>query len=544
MSRRPLDARWSVAAWVVASACAGGGPDDAPPDPPATGVPVALSHTPAAACEASGWTREAVPRLADDADMPRDLLGGAFAVADLDQDGLRELVFLGLDTARAFTAVPRSGGQAPSLVAADAWLTGLPLSRLTAVVVWDGDGDGDDDLLFVRWREPLVYARNDGAPPLVDASAAVGIDGVSGPFLGAAVGDPDGDGDLDLYLPGYGDKPPTFATPVETTAAGEPGALLLRGPEGAYVDATAWLPAAAQEAYNFGGLFFDQDRDGFDDLFTIHDFGWTRPNQLLRGGADGLTPDPAPGFGIPFAGMGVDLADVNEDGEADLAQSSWLEVSLLVPDAGVYYEEATLRGLTPDGLAPRQQFFGWGTALSDLDGDGLLDLAMGFGHWDEWGGLEAQRDALWVQQADGSYLDEADVLGLDDPGATRGLMVTDLTGDGRAAMVTRRQREGGRIDVGPCPAGGRLHVELRQGGLNAAAVGAEVTLRTRDRQRRAWVLAGSHHLFASGPPEVAFTWAPGEVPEGTARVVVRWPDGQESVVPDAPASGRLRIMRR
>jgi hypothetical protein len=85
----------------------------------------------------------------------------------------------------------------------------------SGVVVWDYDGDGDEDLFFVD-SGPLpnyqgepprsVLFRNDGdggAGRFVDVTDRSGLR-LASYGMGATAGDVDGDGDLDLFATAFG----------------------------------------------------------------------------------------------------------------------------------------------------------------------------------------------------------------------------------------------------------------------------------------------------------------------------------------------------
>jgi hypothetical protein len=65
----------------------------------------------------------------------------------------------------------------------------------------DYNNDGNLDILLVGPR-PALYA-GDGKGHFSDVTAAAGLGGLTGHFLGCAAGDVDGDGNTDLYLSGY-----------------------------------------------------------------------------------------------------------------------------------------------------------------------------------------------------------------------------------------------------------------------------------------------------------------------------------------------------
>src|SRR5262245_9439228 len=85
---------------------------------------------------------------------------------------------------------------------------GLPPDRddTRAVARGDVDGDGDLDVVFGNWGQPSRLCLNDGSGIFSDATAARMP--VPGPIytMAVALGDVDGDGDLDLVLGGYGQQ--------------------------------------------------------------------------------------------------------------------------------------------------------------------------------------------------------------------------------------------------------------------------------------------------------------------------------------------------
>jgi tetratricopeptide (TPR) repeat protein len=68
----------------------------------------------------------------------------------------------------------------------------------------DYDGDGDLDLVVTRYGTNLLY-RNDGDGTFTEISEKTGLGGLEGFWTGASWADFDRDGDLDLYICGYVD---------------------------------------------------------------------------------------------------------------------------------------------------------------------------------------------------------------------------------------------------------------------------------------------------------------------------------------------------
>ena len=143
----------------------------------------------------------------------------------------------------------------------------LPETMGPGCAFLDYDGDDDPDLLLVNgstWpgdSAPSTPAtthlyRNDGGK-LTDVSAVSGL-GVTLYAMGAAVGDYDNDGDVDVYL----------------TCVGENH--LYRNDGGKFVDVTVQSATAGDpEAWSTSAGFFDSDNDGDLDLFVCNYVQWS-----------------------------------------------------------------------------------------------------------------------------------------------------------------------------------------------------------------------------------------------------------------------------
>jgi hypothetical protein len=145
----------------------------------------------------------------------------------------------------------------------------LPETMGGGAAFLDYDGDGDQDLFFVNatsWEEDATadpgpghaLYRNDGEGHFENATAGSGLDARCY-GMGAAVGDYDGDGRIDLFV----------------TAVGRN--RLYRNTESGFVDVSAEAGVAGSEdQWTTSAGFFDYDRDGDLDLFVCHYVRWSR----------------------------------------------------------------------------------------------------------------------------------------------------------------------------------------------------------------------------------------------------------------------------
>ncbi|MCA9751413.1 MAG: VCBS repeat-containing protein, partial [Gemmatimonadetes bacterium] len=134
----------------------------------------------------------------------------------------------------------------------------------------DYDNDGDQDLLLVNstyWpddertstvRPTSVLYRNDGAGAFTNVTLATGL-GLECYGMGAAVGDYDNDGDVDVFITAVGVN------------------HLLRNDDGVFADATANAGVAGDaKDWSTGAAFFDADNDGDLDLLVCNYIRWSR----------------------------------------------------------------------------------------------------------------------------------------------------------------------------------------------------------------------------------------------------------------------------
>ncbi|MBI4903301.1 MAG: CRTAC1 family protein [Acidobacteria bacterium] len=259
----------------------------------------------------------------------------------------------------------------------------------------DYDNDGDLDVFFVQGgsvEDPSSgpgnrFFRNELIPGgqlrFTDITRTAGLDH-RGYGMGAATGDFDNDGHMDLLVTNYGAN-----------------VLYRNRGNGAFEDVTAQSPAIRKaDTWSSSASFFDYDRDGWQDLVILTYVDFTLKNhqqcKTAAGEADYCTPvvyRPVPArlfhnekgrfvdvttrAGLDRAkgpGLGVQAIDANQDGWLDLfvandtaANHLWINQK-----NGTFLEKALELGtaFAEDGL-PRA---GMGVAAGDYNQDGRDDL--------------------------------------------------------------------------------------------------------------------------------------------------------------------------
>ena len=469
------------------------------------------------------------------------LPGSGVLVANLTGDATPEILFAGVGWIAAYGW---DGEEWVDIVST--LMPEVEVGRASTFSAADYDGDGDLDV-FVGSGGPNQLLRNDEGV-LVDVSAESGLAGPEWFTVSGSWADFDRDGDLDLMVGNYGTGPEAGSVLLRPA---HPSELYRNQGDGTFVDISDQLPLEVQAGFVFMTGWVDLDRDGWPDLLSLHDFGWVRQqSHVVHNDRGRLSVDWATAFHPNYAGMGLAIGDLDQDGGVEIAQTSASDLSLRFaqpePVAKVGWawpiESASAYRLYVD-VMDRGQRFGWGLDLADIDNDGDEDLPVVFGWWSEY-------PDMWVDQHDGLYLydaaersfeDRGAYWGVNDTAAGRGLAVADINGDGWPDLVKRQLGLAPNVVyTSRCGEAHWLRVQLRDDATaNRFGIGARLELTAGDRRWTRWIHAGSRSMFAGTPPEAHIGLAESEA----AELTVVWPDGQVSVLGEVTADQVLTVRR-
>ena len=248
----------------------------------------------------------------------------------------------------------------------------------------DFDNDGWVDLYLTR-RGPDQLFRNNGDGTFADVSARAGTRqprwSISASFV-----DFDRDGWLDLYVANYVDHDPDRECTTDLGAREYcgpqgfmpvPDRLYRNRGDGTFADVTAEAQVAREYGPAMGVVAADLDADGWPDLYVANDM---QENQLWINRQDGTFRNDALLAGVALnqagaveAGMGVDAGDIDNDGDDDLFLTHLdAQTNTLYVNDGGGLFEDRS---TMSGLgATSVPSTGFGTLWFDFDNDGWLDI--------------------------------------------------------------------------------------------------------------------------------------------------------------------------
>jgi len=410
--------------------------------------------------------------------------------------------------------------------------------------VGDYDSDGRLDFLLTNAGTDRLF-RNLGNGQFKDQAKFAGVD-FDGWSTNCAFADLDSDGDLDLYVAHYVDVSRNAALVCTTGSevqtgycspiaySGVPDSLYINQGNGTFVEKglSNGLNQSANER-GYGVIISDLDGDHQPDIYVANDGsvnrvyinqgqGKFKDNSLFSGAGLNLN-------GQVEAGMGVDLGDVNGDGQRELYVSHFaIETNTLYRAlGGGLFEDATHRY----GLAvPSSRMVGWGVKFIDFDNDGDLDLAVANGHIQKnISSIEsrltyAQRNQLFENDAGQRFLPVGAKAGIvwQKAAVSRGLASADFNSDGRLDLLTTNTNSQVDLLLNQHPSKNRwLGIRLVGPPENRFAIGARITLTSNQQSQIREVSSGGSFLSQS---ELRQHFGLGPNP-GKVTVEVRWPNG-------------------
>lgn len=518
--------------------------------------------------------------------------GSSIALGDIDGDGLdNDYCFIDPRTdAILVGCVPGTKDRYPLTALNPGKLVDATMAPMGALIC-DLNEDGLEDILVYYWgRTPIAFLHQKGE---LSKTAFAPKELIAGPnahdnrWFSCAVtqADFDGDGHKDLLVCNYFKDGSRI---LDAKAKGQEelhdsksksynGGLkhFLLWDKGGYKEVKSNLSDDVLRGWTVAAASADINGDLLPEIYLANDLGpdrlllnQSKPGALnfsiVEGKRDMMTPASSVLGRDSYKGMGVDFADVNNDGKFDIyvsniaAEYGFMESHFLwlsEPQSGTktpQYKQAS------EDLNLSRSGWGWDARLADFDNDGKLEAmqATGFlkGKTNRWPELQAlgtgndqmmhdarnwpsfkpgddinghEPNAFFVRAQDGRYYNITKEVGLSEPMVSRGIAIADVDGDGDLDFAVANQWEPSYFYRNDSHDKNKfLSLRLEEGPKNLTAVGAVAKLHYPDgRQAIAQVDGGSGH---SGKRSSEIHFGLGDV-SASVPVDLLWRDSQGKV---------------
>jgi hypothetical protein len=420
------------------------------------------------------------------------------------------------------------------------------------VAVGDYDNDGWPDMFVTAYGQCILYKNNhDGT--FTDVTSKAGL-ATPGWTTSAVWFDYDNDGRLDLFVCSFVDYSGAHKLECGNNQIGRnyycvprvfrPTASFLYHNEGngTFTEVSGGTVIATTLGKGLGVVATDINNDGRMDLFVAND---TVQNFLYvnRGpGANGqwnwdeIALQAGVGFsetGRPRSGMGVDSADLNDDGWQDLfvANVDHERYSVYLNNKNETFTDAAY----DDGVAQDTRLMsGWGLKYFDYDNDGEVDLLLANGHPDDmidFYSIQVKYKEpllLYHHGEDGRLHDVSKIAGpvFQKDFAARGMAVGDYNNDGAIDAIIG-VNGGAPVLLRNNAARGNnwLGIKLEGVTCNRDAIGARIVWRANGKRRQRLKTSGGSYLSSHDPREVLGIGTAARVDE----LEIHWPGPSKHV---------------
>jgi enediyne biosynthesis protein E4 len=539
--------------------------------------------------------------------------GAGVAIGDIDNDGLPDVFLTGnMVSSRLywnkgdmrFADITKPAG-----VTTDRWATGATMVDINS----DGYLDIYVSVSGPPWFKPRQRANllfiNNGDRTFTEAAAQYRI-ADSGFTTHAVFLDYDRDGYLDLYV--LNNCPEDFARDeaerhpagVRSESTCSYDQLYRNNRVGTFTNVSREAGILREVGYGLGVAVADISGDGWPDIYVSNDI--TPDDVLYVNNKDGTFTDRAAAWlkHTSFAGMGIDIADFNNDGWPDILQVDMMPEALSarkrMSGSTTYDEAVDLRrrgfhpaytlntlqlnsGVTAQGDVIFSEIarlagvaytdWSWSALFGDYDNDGYKDILITSGYpkavtdYDYQAamfGLRGIRDphvakqrelALLKQlrsyqvpnhvfrnEGDLTFTDQTRAWGMDQPGFSYGAASADLNNDGRLDLVVNNIDAPASIYENVRPTDESSHyLQIELQGENPNTRGIGSTLILTAGGQKQYVYASPSRGYMSTVDD-RIHFGLGRATRVDSLEVI-WPDGRSQTLTDVPVD-RLVILKQ
>lgn len=494
--------------------------------------------------------------------FPQPMRGGV-AVLDYDNDGRLDIFFT---NGAQFPERKRTDPSYYNLllrqkpdgtfedVTEQAGLAGVDLDFNFGVAAGDYDNDGWTDLFIATAGRNVLY-RNLGNGRFRDVTAASGIGTKPANTLSVAAAwfDYDRDGLLDLFVSNYTIWSPEtdhrcamsdmdlYCDPRRYLSV--PHQLFRNLGKGKFADVSEKVHLNEAPGKGMGVAIADFNEDGWPDVFVAND---TDPNFLFLNRQGKYLEETGLQLGVAYnenaqagSSMGCDAKDYDNDGRVDIFYNNLRsQIWGLLRNTGETFELVS----TPTRITYLSRpFSGWSNGFIDYNNDGWKDIYSSNGDVDEFNELSPQNDTMFENVEGKYFIDVSAELGSDftRKGFQRGSAFADLNNDGAMDLIVTSLNARPRILINSgVPGRHWLLVELTGRTSPRDVIGAKVKVTTASGRTLYNHVAVSVGFMGSSDRRVHF----GLGEEDRVRSVeITWPGGARQRLENVRADQILKV---
>ena len=412
---------------------------------------------------------ESAATMGVDATYGLSYLGGGVSFWDFDNDGLDDITYA--TTAGEETHFYKNKGGSFSRVD-----LGINDTYETKQVLWvDFDNDGDYDFFATSLGGLNKLYENNGAMVFKDITMTSGLFLEDLYTFGAAFGDIDNDGDLDVFL-----------TQRDVITKDQYNYLYLNT-DGHFTEITESAGLFLGNDLSFCASFFDYDNDGDQDLYVSND-KYTKSNKLYKNNGDLTFEDVSvvSGAGIIIDAMSTTIGDYNADGWFDIYVTNTTQGNYQLRNNG----DGTFTNVA-EQLGTAFYSIGWGAVYLDADNDTDLDLYVS----GMLSGSDGRLPSAFYKNNGGSFTIPANIGLIGDTRKSFSNAIGDVDNDGDADIIVMNDSENNflwkNVSVND---NNWLKIKLKGTVSNSAGIGSTIEVFADGRSQYRYTLCGEGYL--------------------------------------------------
>lgn len=530
--------------------------------------------------------------------------GGGVAVGDINNDGLEDIYFTGnmvpnklyLNLGNMkFKDITKSAGK--GLEGRPGWKTGVTMADV------NGDGFIDIYVCYSGKTDPDNRRNqlfiNNGNGTFTEKAKEYGLDD-PGYSTQAAFFDFDNDGDLDMMLLNHNVKKidnmelANYRNQTDQYASNK----LFRNDNNHFTDISKQAGIIQNPlTFGLGIAIADVNKDGWQDIYVTNDYN--EPDYLYINNHDGTFTEAAQKYfrHMSHFSMGVDIADINNDGLPDVLSLDMLppdnhrQKSLQLEENYEAFELMQNQGLYKQYMRNMLQLnngdntfseigqlagvsatdWSWCPLIADFDNDGYKDIFISNGYFRDytnkdflryWGDYKIKKamarepfqlmdlvmampstklpNYIFKNNGDLTFTNKQTDWGIDNAAVSGGATYADLDNDGDLDLIVNNIDEEPSVYQNMSRENSNssfISIQLKGKDKNPYALGAKVYLINQGKQQYQEV-NGTRGYLCSTSTILNFGLGNQKTVDS---VLIIWPDQKKQVLKDIKANQRLVI---